>query len=105
MSELDDIERVLDHAEKPWMLTDSEIMEAQGVTGVKMLDDKTRAIATAAVKKYQEWLASQCGPNPCIGCEAPGEDACREVIGMCSKWYIWHGIQAGLAKGLQERGK
>lgn len=38
-----------------WILTDEEIMDAQGATGVKILDDKARAIATAAVKKYREW--------------------------------------------------
>lgn len=110
MEELDDIERVLDHAET-WELTDEEILEA---SRVDMFNEDgivnetqgyltgRKQVATAAIQKYQEWLVKQCGENPCIGCEAPGEDACREVIGMCAKWHFWHGTQAGLAKGLAQ---
>lgn len=61
------------------------------------------AIATAAVKKYQEWLAKQCGEKPCLKCKF--YDGGCVYLTDCGSLANYLGQQQGYAKGLQERGK
>jgi hypothetical protein len=56
--------------------------------------------ADAMLEARDKWLQEQCREkSPCIGCDIQ-EDGCREVIGMCSKWFRWKGQQEGYALGL-----
>lgn len=89
-------------------LTDDEITEAitQGRINFRerrsMVIDDFRAIATAAVQKYQSWLAKQVGPKPCLTCRQFQElDLCNGE-GDCGKFIYWRGQQSGYAKGIQE---
>lgn len=111
MEELDDIERVLDHTET-WKLTDSE-RDQHWQAFWKFhyypgdMPSYLRELEVAAVKKYQEWLASQCGPNPCEGCcyKKPyvnRKGCAAEDQGECTKPLEWRTQQAGLAQGMQE---
>lgn len=59
-----------------WEVTDDEINAAchaefqrKGWCAASV----NRAIATAAVQKYQSWLAKQVGPNPCEKCAQIGD--------------------------------
>lgn len=115
MEELDEIEMELnDHSKElqPWMLTDEEILDVcrlefkqKGWSPASV----NRAIATAAVKKYQEWLAKQCGEKPCEGCKIA--HGCNDTLGArfidfpfhaCGTYAQWLGQQQGYAKGLAE---
>lgn len=85
---------------KPWELTPRELG-----ADTHIARGHHRAIATTAVKKYQEWLASQCGPDPCRNdnCSTEAEEC--SVKRDCPDYQYWLGQQQGYAKGLQERGK
>jgi hypothetical protein len=103
--ELDDIERVLDHA--TWELTDKELrLLGQGDYATPR--EWMRAAAAAAVKKYQERLASKCGPKPCDTCDAIDKTFCERInttIGhdrACVRITQWLGQQQGYDKGLED---
>lgn len=109
----------------PWELTDEEIKAAVKGTwidletgnagvGVQVPSfESLKSVATAAVEKYREHLASQVGPDPCVGCEH--KEHCNRKDGIwkdepliqdvCELIAAYEGQQAGYAKGIQERGK
>lgn len=91
---------------EPWELTENEYRDiARSMDQVffgTMIEPTYRAIATAAIQKYQEWLASQCGLCPCDDCEMR-ESCWRDTEqDFCADRHKWDGMQLGLAKGLQQ---
>lgn len=94
---------------EPWELTDEEI-EHILLKGIGRPDDTCdyeRQFATAAVKKYRDYLASQCGPDPCGECKAKGfcdawgrlTDSQSECCGIYNQYL---GTLTGYAKAMQE---
>lgn len=101
---------------KPWELTDDEI-DMQVNWLARTFDEVNqwyRAIATAAVKKYQDWLAAKCVHCPCEGCDLwdycwprkHGGDALRDPRqDSCGPYSRYLGQQQGYAKAMLERGR
>lgn len=93
---------------EPWELTDEEISQALlWHHGHVLITESYRRIAAAAVKKYQEWLASKCEEKPCPQCELKDDCIEEESPGWCVEplYREWLGQQQGYARGLEERGK
>lgn len=103
----DDIERVLNAA--TWEPTD-EFMRGVAFGPVFFdkdgkLHEEYRRIGRLYVKKYQEWLAKQYGPNPCDTCALVTilENKPRCITSNpCLKASRWLRQQQGYAKGLAE---
>jgi hypothetical protein len=94
--ELDDIERVLDHA---------------GNMGWKPFEYFKNAQATdyesflRGAEAYQEWLAKQCWPEPCGECTHKWLCSDEKRKHICDQHVSWLGQRQGYAKGQRDLAK
>lgn len=91
---------------EPWELTDEDIGDIVAATSTPQdVRGNTigRAIATAAVQKYRAHLASQCGPDPCVGCDCNLCERYTRKGFVCASYHRYLGQLSERAKCEAER--